>query len=164
MMKGRKIRMQNALLDKKTIYQSKKEVERKMQIKIMTRESSHPYLELLHAQLKNKNVEIYECESRLDLVNGLRKVDIVHLHWIEGYFSVPNHKYFTLLKSFISINYLIFVKYIARKKIAITLHNLLPHENQYPTIQHKTFELSLKLAGGVIVHNNYSKKMAYCMY
>jgi glycosyltransferase involved in cell wall biosynthesis/SAM-dependent methyltransferase len=135
-----------------------------MQIKIMTRKISHPYLQLLHTQLRDKNVEIYECENRLDLVKGLRKVDIVHLHWIEGYFTVPNHKYFTLLKSFIFINYLIFVKYVARKKIVITLHNLLPHENQYPTIQHKTFELSLKLADAVIVHNNYSKKMACYMY
>lgn len=130
----------------------------------MTRKISAPYLELLHARLMNKNVEIYECENRLDLVKGLRKVDIVHLHWIEGYFTVPNHKYFTPLKLFIFINYLIFVKYVARKKIVITLHNLLPHENQYPKIQHKTFELSLKLADAVIVHNNYSKKMACSMY
>jgi glycosyltransferase involved in cell wall biosynthesis len=112
----------------------------------------------------NGNVDIYEWENRLDLVKGLRKVDIVHLHWISGYFTVPNHKYFTLLRSFIFINYLIFVKYITRKKIVITLHNLLPHENQYPTIQHKTFELSLKLANAIIVHNNYSKKMACRMY
>lgn len=131
---------------------------------VMTRKISHPYLQLLHAQLMNKNVEIYECENRLDLVKGLRKVDIVHLHWIEGYFTVLNHKYFTLLKSLVFINYLIFVKYIARKKIVITLHNLLPHENQYPTIQHKTFELSLKLANAIIVHNNYSTKMACRMY
>ena len=135
-----------------------------MQIKIMTRKISQAYLQLLHAQLMNKNVEIYECENRFDLVKGLRKVDIVHLHWIEGYFTVHNHKYFTLLKSLIFINYLIFVKYIARKKIIITLHNLLPHENRYPTIQHKTFELSLKLADGVIVHNNWSEKLACSMY
>ena len=77
--------MQNVLLDKKIIYQNKKEVERKMQIKIMVRKISHPYLQLLHTQLMNKNVEIYEWENRLDLVKGLRKVDIVHLHWIEGY-------------------------------------------------------------------------------
>ena len=137
----------------------------KMQNKtIMTRKISHPYLQLLHAQLRNKNVEIYECKNRLDLVKGLRKVNIVHLHWIESYFTVPSHKYFTLLRSVIFINYLIFVKYIARNKIVITLHNLLPHENPYPTIQHKTFELSLKLADGVIVHNNWSEKLAYCMY
>jgi glycosyltransferase involved in cell wall biosynthesis len=125
---------------------------------------SHPYLELLYTQMMKRNVEIYECKNSLDLVKSLRKVDIVHLHWIEGYFTVSNHKYFTLLKSFIFINYLIFVKYVARKKIIITLHNLLPHENPYPTIQHKTFELSLKLADAVIVHNNYSKKMACRLY
>lgn len=159
-----KIRMQNALLDKKIIYQSKKEVERKMQIKIMTMKISHPYLELLYTQMMKRNVEIYECKNSLDIVKSLRKVDIVHLHWIEGYFTVSNHKYFTLLKSFIFINYLIFVKYVARKIIIITLHNLLPHENPYPTIQHKTFELSLKLADAVIVHNNYSKKMACRLY
>lgn len=131
---------------------------------VMTGKIPHPYIELLYAQIRNRDFGVYEWASRLDLLTGLRKAAIIHLHWIEGYFFVPHHKLLALLKSFVFISYLIFVRYVVRRKIVITLHNLVPHVRLYPLLVNRIFTLSLKLADGVIVHNNYSKKMACRMY
>ncbi len=131
---------------------------------VMTRKISQPYIELLYAQIGNRNFGVYKCESRLDLLKGLKKAAIIHLHWIEGYFFVPHHKHLTLLKSLVFISYLIFVRYVARRKIVITLHNLVPHRMLYPVLEYRMFAFTLKLADGVIVHNNYSQKMACRMY
>ena len=131
---------------------------------VMTGKISHPYIELLYAQIENRGFGVYKWVSRLDLLKGLRKAAIIHLHWIEGYFFVSHHKHLTLLKSLVFISYLIFVRYVARRKIVITLHNLVPHVRLYPLLVSRIFTLSLKLADGVIVHNDYSKKMACRMY
>lgn len=131
---------------------------------VMTGKITQSYVELLYAQIRKRNFGVYKWASRLDLLKGLRKAAIIHLHWIEGYFFVPHHKLLTLLKSFVFISYLIFVRYVVRKKIVITLHNLVPHVRLYPLLVSRIFTLSLKLADGVIVHNNYSKKMACRMY
>ena len=131
---------------------------------VMTGKITQSYVELLYAQIRKRNFGVYEWASRLDLLTGLKKATIIHLHWIEGYFFVPHHKLLTLLKSFVFISYLIFVRYVVRKKIVITLHNLVPHVRLYPLLVSRIFTLSLKLADGVIVHNNYSKKMACRMY
>lgn len=131
---------------------------------VMTGKIPHPYIEMLYAQIRKRDFGVYEWASRLDLLKGLWKATIIHLHWIEGYFFVPHHKLLTLLKSFVFISYLIFVRYVVRKKIVITLHNLVPHVRIYPLLVSRIFTLSLKLADGVIVHNNYSKKMACRMY
>lgn len=131
---------------------------------VMTGNVSHPYIELLYAQIRSRDFGVYEWASRLDLLKGLRKAAIIHLHWIEGYFFVSHHKHLTLLKSLVFISYLIFVRYVVRRKIVITLHNLVPHVRLYPLLVSRIFTLALKLADGVIVHNNYSKKMACRMY
>lgn len=131
---------------------------------VMTGKISHPYIELLYAQIENTGFGVYKWVGRLDLLKGLRKAAIIHLHWIEGYFFVSHHKHLTLLKSLVFISYLIFVRYVARRKIVITLHNLVAHERLYPALEHRMFTLTLKLADGVIVHNTYSKKMACRMY
>jgi len=131
---------------------------------VMTGKISHPYIELLYAQIEKRGFGVYKWVSRLDLLKGLRKAAIIHLHWIEGYFFVSHHKHLTLLKSLVFISYLIFVRYVARRKIVITLHNLVPHVRLYPLLVSRMFALTLKLADGVIVHNDYSKKMACRMY
>ena len=82
---------------------------------VMTGKIPHPYIELLYTQIRNRNFGVYEWASRLDLLTGLRKAAIIHLRWIEGYFFVPHHKLLTLLKSFVFISYLIFMRYVARR-------------------------------------------------
>lgn len=143
----------------------KKQAELTMHQKtVAVTEILHPYLKSLYTQVASKNYRVYEMKSRLDLLKGLRKASIIHLHWIESYLFKYGHRYISPLKSFTFIGYLIFIKYILRKKIVITLHNLLPHRMLYPVFERKMFGLTLKLADGVIVHNDYSKKMACRMH
>jgi glycosyltransferase involved in cell wall biosynthesis len=126
---------------------------------------SNPYSVLLHTQIRQRGFTVWEYKRGIrEWFSHLGETGIIHLHWIEYLFISRKYKWLTPLKSFLYISFLVFVKYILRKIIVITLHNLVPHESQYPTLEHRMFTLTLKLADGVIAHNTYSKKMACRMY
>ncbi len=126
---------------------------------------ANPYSTLLHAQIKERGFTVWEHKKgRLEWLSHLGKAGIIHLHWIEYFFIVRKYKWLTPSRSFLYIGFLIFVKYVLRKKIVVTLHNLVSHERLYPRLEHRMFALTLKLADGVIVHNDYSKKEACRMY
>ncbi len=132
---------------------------------VMVSRIANPYSELLHTQIRKRGFTVWEHKrGRLEWLSHLGKTHIIHLHWIESFFIVRKYKWLTPLKSFLYIGFLIFVKYILRKKIVVTLHNLVPHERLYPRLEHRMFVLTLKLADGLIAHNNYGKKMANRMY
>ncbi|MFC2000520.1 glycosyltransferase [Chloroflexota bacterium] len=126
---------------------------------------SNPYSESLHTQIRKKGFTIWEHQRGIwEWLSHLGETHIIHLHWIEYFFIVSKYKWLTPLKSFLFVLFLILIKYVLRKKIVVTLHNLVPHVRLYPPLEHRMFALTLKLADGVIVHNNYSKKMACYMY
>ena len=126
---------------------------------------SNPYSVLLHTQIRQRGFTVWEYKRGIrEWFSHLGETVIIHLHWIEYLFISRKYKWLTPLKSFLYISFLVFVKYILRKIIVITLHNLVPHESQHPTLEHRMFTLTLKLADGVIAHNTYSKKMACRMY
>ncbi len=128
---------------------------------------SHPYLKLLYSELKKLGLTVYslDMKRRNIVINFLHlmKSNIIHLHWIEYYVRKKNR----LLSFFALIAYillLVSLKYLLRKKIIITLHNVIPHELQYYEIDYVNFLLSLQLASAIIVHNKYSKKKTAALY
>lgn len=129
---------------------------------------THAYLKSLYSCIiKNENFEIFEFRKRFSTLRYLLKSDIVHLHWIESLFIAYDRKntfFLTVIITAIYINVLITLKFILRKKLVITLHNIVPHRRLYPSLEHRIFKFSLDLADNVIVHNNYSKKLAIQTY
>jgi beta-1,4-mannosyltransferase len=134
-------------------------------IKILFNErlSSHPYFTLLYAKICEDNqFFVHDIKSYPDaLIKLVTNTDILHLHWIESLFrgSPKNFKLpKIILRSFVYINFFIVVKFLLKKRIIITLHNVRPHEILYPNLEKFLFRFSLKLADGIIVHN-YSSKL-----
>jgi len=130
---------------------------------------SHPYFALLYgAVAKDKNFFVYDVKDYYDLLNKLLKnSEIVHLHWIEAIFRGPPYDAGMskcIFRSLIYMFAMIGIKYVLRKKIVITLHNIKPHEIIYPRLEEFMFKFSINIADAVIVHNNYSKDKAIDFY
>jgi glycosyltransferase involved in cell wall biosynthesis len=119
--------------------------------------AGHAYLDLLYSNLEYIGINIYGlCEIR-DL-NNLLKADIIHLHWIENFIRTPGSFLSTILRFTFWIVLFTSSKYLLKKKIIITLHNIEPHEKTYPQLEKFGFKSYLDIADSVIVHNEWSKK------
>lgn len=129
---------------------------------------SHVYLKSLYSEIsKNKEIKIYEFKKNFGDIKDFLKVDIFHFHWIEGLFIGYDRKntfFYTFLFTSIYLFLLFTIKFVLRKNLVITLHNVTPHNKLYPKLENKMFKLSLELADSIIVHNNYSKKSAVEIY
>jgi glycosyltransferase involved in cell wall biosynthesis len=129
---------------------------------------NHIYLSSLYSKIcKNDNFIVYSSDRYNNIIKNIFKTDIIHLHWIEGLFkgfNNSNNVFFILIKTFIYVNFIIFCKFILKKKIVITLHNVISHNNNFPLLEKKIFKFSLKTSDAIIIHNNYSKKKAIELY
>ncbi len=127
--------------------------------------NAHPYLLQLYSSLEKYGVSVLYIKSKslLTLFRDILKANILHLHWIEYYFKSRRLLLaLTKLLSFIAL--LLLLKKLFLKKIIITLHNVIPHEPSFPSIEYKGFLISMKLSNHLIVHNKYSKRMAQKLY
>lgn len=124
-----------------------------------------PYLRLLYRNVSSKGIDVFDSTwkvSSLKLLFLRRNIRIVHVHWLEHYFKSSN-PLITACASCIFIFQFMFFK-ILRLKIMVTLHNVVPHERQFPRVEHVIFAWALHLSDGIIVHNNYSKRFAEEVY
>lgn len=127
--------------------------------------NAHPYLLQLYSSLEKYGVSVLYIKSKspLTLFRDVLKADILHLHWIEYYFK-SRHLLLALTKLLSFTALLLLLKKLFLKKIIITLHNVIPHELTFPSIEYSGFLISMKLSNHVIVHNKYSKRMAKKLY
>lgn len=133
-----------------------------MRVAIPSVIESHPYLLLLYENLSKQGVEIYDLKNKIEFLINLRKINIIHFHWIEFYLRSKSFL-ITLLKFPAFFLFLMFTKLLG-KKIVITLHNVEPHERLHPFLEHIGFKRCLGMADAIIVHNNYSKNKAKVLY
>lgn len=134
-----------------------------MFIAVPAKISSHPYLKLLYEHLKKQHLYIVSFDNMADFIMNFLRCQIIHLHWIE-YYIRSKRKILSLLKFFVYLASLIIFKFPMRKKIVVTLHNIIPHEKISQRLEFLGFMLTLKLADKIIVHNNYSLRVASNLY
>ena len=119
---------------------------------------THPYLRILYTNLTRLNCKIRSISPRLLIFHLLRDkyCRIIHLHWIEHIFR---HKsYFrTFIRGIKFIIEFFFIKYVMRKRLVFTIHNLFPHERIHPYLENWFFRVVLSLSNAIIAHNNYTK-------
>jgi len=128
---------------------------------------SHPYLELLYGELMSRHSTLTVSHMELGL-DGMIKIlktkgkIILHLHWIET-FRKQNRLNFIIIIFYLSC-ILIFLRFIRRVKIITTLHNIVPHEIKYITLEHLLFKLILTLSNSIIVHSKIAKLISTKLY
>mgnify|MGYP000619077302 CR=1 FL=1 len=125
---------------------------------------AHPYLTLLYSTLR-RYIQITDVKNKKDALHKLKfliEADIIHLHWIEHYIHGRNI-ISTVLKLMLFLTSLILLK-LLRKRIVITLHNVVPHEKKHAVLGALGFKISLHLTDAIIVHNRWSEKEARRIY
>lgn len=93
------------------------------------------------------------------------KKTILHLHWIEFFYRWGNHKYLVPLLTPLVIMFFKFFKRFSRNKIAVTLHNPVPHDVYWGSFEYTFFRIMLQeIADCVFVHTNFFKKASMIYY
>lgn len=125
----------------------------------------HPYLKLLYKNVEKNGINIIDLNWRFSFLKLLfmrKKISVVHLHWIEFYFTSLN-PLVTFFKIYVFIFQFLLFK-ILKLKIMVTLHNVVPHERAFPKLVQVFFAWALKLSDGIIVHNYYAKRFVVEVY
>lgn len=114
----------------------------------------HPYLKLLYDRLESEGLEVVHASSiwTRDFLKNVLRVRIIHVHWIE-YIILRNNLYTALVSLILAVLLLYLVKFILRRRIVITLHNVVPHETKFPLIERAWFLCALRLADTIFVHS-----------
>lgn len=109
------------------------------------------YLSKLYNSLKKIGVGAYDMSNPLMMF----KSKIIHLHWIEYYISSESF-FKTALKTLFFPLFFLFLKYILRKKIVISPHNIEPQKKSFPFIEKLGFKFYLSfVADRVIFFNDW---------
>jgi glycosyltransferase involved in cell wall biosynthesis len=90
---------------------------------------------------------------------------ILHIHWIEFLYRWGNHKYLVpfLVPSIITF-FRIFKK-ISKNKVAVTVHNVLPHNVYWPRIEYSFFKIMLhEISDCMFVHSTLQKELIVKFY
>jgi glycosyltransferase involved in cell wall biosynthesis len=127
---------------------------------------SNPYQDLLLENLSKIGVQaefgkrkIYYSNIDLSLLYNVIKnknFDILHLHW-QHPFILHNKILLMIFRGFLFVFQLLILKFL-KIKIVWTVHNLKNHENKYVKAELFFTRLLARLADGIIVHCDTSKK------
>ena len=90
---------------------------------------------------------------------------VLHIHWIEFLYRWGNNKYVVGLLIPSTIIFLRFFKKIYKNKIAVTAHNIVPHNIHWSIIEYHFFKTMLKEISDIIfVHSIFQKKVIQKIY
>ncbi|MTJ11414.1 glycosyltransferase [Anabaena sp. UHCC 0187] len=118
----------------------------------------NPYQTLLSKSLENQGAEVLfpfgyrRVFPIFRAIKSLKKIDILHLHWISPYFKGKN----IVIKLIYAIKFLIdiFLTKLVGVKIVWTIHNHISHDSQFPILEHWLQQNLFNLANSIIVHNS----------
>lgn len=132
---------------------------------VMVSRICEPYSNLLHEQMREQGIRVREHTRGIwAWLSHFGKANIVHLHWIEYHFIVRKPRWLTLAKCAFYLAFLLVVKAARGKRLVVTLHNLKPHASVFPRLEHRMFAMTLRLADGIILHNEYARQEAHRIY
>ena len=115
----------------------------------------NPYVRLLargvKAVLPSAHIEHSYFLSLPWLLRHLRRVDLLHIHWIEHLYLAP--KAHQRRKGFLSVAAALLVARLWGLKIVYTVHNVNQHEGRSPILNELANRLIFRLAHAVHVHD-----------
>ncbi len=119
----------------------------------MDRQFGNPYARLLAAALKRHGVTLAVAQT-LNLWDHVFRSDIqaLHFNWIAPHYAAEVDTLRAALREFVSFVAALIVARLRGYRIVWTMHNLYPHEMDYPWIDRAIRLLMCRLAHAVIVH------------
>lgn len=123
--------------------------------------NKNPYLSLLYKGQENSIFSTY-AGAFFPLVRNLSKAqaNIIHIHWTSALFATAEKQTIrTFLRRTIAVLDLLIVRYILRKKIIWTVHNLYPHECVALKKEQRCRKLLSRLSSAVIVLGESARKI-----
>ncbi len=136
-------------------WDSRKVPMKSTRIAFVSRVRLNPYVRLLargvHAVAPNMEIGHSYFLSLKWLLRQGRRYDLLHIHWIEHLFMVPQP--WQRRKGFVSVILALFLARILGIKIVYTVHNLNHHEGRSPILNNWANHFVFRLADAVHVHD-----------
>lgn len=116
--------------------------------------SKNPFQTLLSEHLKKHNISVLGPNVR-EIEGDSNSLVIIHLHWI---FSFIKRKYFlnSLLAFALFFIKILFLK-VRRVGLCWTMHNILPHENNFPRLNYAINFIMLRFIPEIIVMSDWQE-------
>ena len=90
---------------------------------------------------------------------------VLHIHWIEFLYKGGNHKYLVPFLVPSTIAFFRVFKKVSKNKVAVTVHNVLPHNVYWPRIEYSFFKIMLEeVSDTIFVHSTLQKKLIVKFY
>lgn len=112
------------------------------------------YYSLLYKNIEDTTLASYSG-AYFPLIRNVNRhsCDVIHLHWPADYLALTEHsivKFF--VRYFIALSDIITVRYLFRKPIVWTIHNLYEHNSVHLKLERIAKQLFVKLCNRLIVH------------
>lgn len=114
--------------------------------------NSNPFQSLLYAEMQALGWEVYDLDSAW---SQLRRADILHLHWPDGFVFHPS-----LVKStgrFILLVGILKLYRLMGARVIWTVHNLQSHENYHPRLERLVWRSFYRNIDALVVLNRFTQ-------
>lgn len=128
------------------------------------RTAGNPYLELLHDALGKRGVELVPAERLAPrwAWRARRRIDVVHLHWIEWLFRDTTEPFVRgVIAAPARASRMLVTLWILKRagvRLVWTVHNVRPHEPQYPALETAVSRSVARLVDSIVVHSDYAAR------
>lgn len=112
----------------------------------------NPYNALLYGGMEGAEVHEYSHKKAI-----LRRFDILHIHWPDGFINQPG--WLTTFRRMAILFTVVTVAKLRGTKIVWTVHNLLPHDAYHPKLASRFLEWFALRADGLIFLGNSSMQV-----
>jgi glycosyltransferase involved in cell wall biosynthesis len=124
--------------------------------------NDNPYLNLSQKALEEHGVRFDRSSGDWLqwrwLLDNRRRVNVLHLHWTQYHYARRKRR--ASVAAFVKFAVKLLLARVLRYRIVWTMHNVLPHERNFPSILDYLGRILLaQLATSVIAHCNYGQEM-----
>ena len=126
---------------------------------LMSPKFTNPYQQLLKENLESVGAEVTLCNLDWFFLfdPSVRSANVIHLHWLHVFYRKRKARA-PLFAALFFIFQMFILKYVCKKRIVWTCHNLKDHENKYPLADHFCSYRMAHLADSIIVHSDIAAK------